>query len=389
MSKVKEKITLKKMFQVIAKNDQLLWSALALMFYSIGSNLLVALGYNFFWLEIGYDPSQTMIFIISFAVSNIGIQSLYSTLAKHFTRKQLMTFSFIALAFGYVVMLSLGWWPGFLPVNLLTACIFGFFIFGGQAIFYMVVIVNMTNTIEYNEYKTGSRNEAIVFSLRPFIAKLSSALEMLVVTLVLVVSGVYAMSQNVSELESQKSMFEEMTEVEQIALINSISITNTDGNPNVGIIPAITYDQYSAMSATDKTNYIDSIKNKVVTLANLDTESDDGQERFITLYYALQDADNLVYTYYTDPLNSANDGWIMNVNTAADSVFHDRVAEETMPRVILRISITVLPVILILTSMLIMNKKFIITEAYYEMITAETKKRQDAEAAIEGSPVEA
>jgi len=390
MSKVKEKVTLKQMFKVIAKNEQLLWSALALLFYSIGSNLLVALGYNFFWLEIGYDPSQTMIFIVSFAISNIGIQSLYSTLAKRFTRKQLMTFSFISLAFGYLVMLSLGWFPGFLPVNLLTACIFGFFIFGGQAIFYMVIIVNMTNTIEYNEYKTGDRNEAIVFSLRPFIAKLSSALEMLIVTLVLVVSGVYAMSQNVSELESQKSMFEEMTEAEQIELIDSIAITDTDGLINVGIIPAITYNQYLTLSATDQTTYINSIKAKVVTFANLDTESADKQEIFINLYYAIQDPDNEVYTYYTDSVNSANSGWTMNVNTAADSVFHDRVAEETAPRVLLRIAITILPVILILISMLIVNKKFIITEAYYEMITAETKKRQDAEAsAALTTPIEA
>ena len=76
-----EKVTIRKMFKVIARNDQLLWASLALMLYSIGSGLLVALGYNFFWLEIGYWFLDND-FVISFAVSNIN--QVYSVLAKSF-----------------------------------------------------------------------------------------------------------------------------------------------------------------------------------------------------------------------------------------------------------------------------------------------------------------
>ncbi|MDP3131302.1 MAG: MFS transporter, partial [Bacillota bacterium] len=61
-----EKIGLKQMFKIIFKNDQLLWASLALILYSVGSNLLVVLGYNFFYLEIGYNGALTMAFIVTF-----------------------------------------------------------------------------------------------------------------------------------------------------------------------------------------------------------------------------------------------------------------------------------------------------------------------------------
>lgn len=328
------KVTLKKMFQVIKKNDQLLWSSLALMLYSIGSNLLVALGYNFFYLEIGYNGTLTMIFIVSFAVSNIAVQACYAALAKKLTRKQLMKYSFLFMTFGYAMMLALGW-TSILPVNIVTACVFGLFVFGGQAIFYMVIIINMTNTIEYNEYNTGERNEAIVFSLRPFVAKFSSAVEGLIVTLVLVLSGVYGMSQNVSELENQMSKFNEMSEVQ-------------------------------------KATYIANVQNGVVALDDSDIEPD----QITVIYAALQDPNNEVFTTVDGKLT-------MTINKAADAVFlHNGTLSM---RIFLRLAITVVPVILIFFSMLILKKKFIIDEEYYEMITAETAKRKE----LAAKPVEA
>lgn len=346
-----EKISIKQMFKVIAKNDQLLWASLALMLYSVGSGLLTALGYNFFWLEIGYNGTLTMIFILSFAISNILIQSFYSALAKRFTRKQLMNFSFIALVFGYAMMLSIGW-VDFLPVNIITACAFGVFVFGGQAIFYMVVIVNMTNTIEYNEFKTGDRNEAIVFSLRPFVAKMSSAIQGLIVTLVLVVSGVYVMSQNVSSLEQEVSLFNEMSVTEKSDYVSSIQ----NG------IPALSIEDFNILLEAEQTTYINNLKTSVSTFEFSTLEPSE----LVVLYEALQDPSNSVFV-------QGDNGWEMIINDAADSVFLEN-ATITM-RLFLRLSITVVPALLIFGALQILKKKYIIDEVYYEEITQLTKSR--------------
>ncbi len=346
-----EKISIKQMFKVIAKNDQLLWASLALMLYSVGSGLLTALGYNFFWLEIGYNGTLTMIFILSFAISNILIQSFYSALAKRFTRKQLMNFSFIALVFGYAMMLAIGW-VDFLPVNIITACAFGVFVFGGQAIFYMVVIVNMTNTIEYNEFKTGDRNEAIVFSLRPFVAKMSSAIQGLIVTLVLVVSGVYVMSQNVSALEQEVSLFNEMSVTEKADYISAIQTG----------IPALSIEDFDNLSETEQTTYINNLKSSISTFEFSTLEPSE----LVVLYEALQEPSNSVFI-------QGDNGWEMIINDAADSVFLEN-ATISM-RLFLRLAMTVVPALLIFGALHILKKKYIIDEVYYEEITKITQSR--------------
>jgi hypothetical protein len=236
----------------------------------------------------------------------------------------------------------------------------------------MVIIVNMTNTIEYNEYKTGERNEAIVFSLRPFVAKFSSAVEGLIVTLVLVLSGVYMMSQNVSALESQVSMFEEMTLEERVDYVNSVSIRAD--NPELdNVLIAIELEDYEAL-ATDSLReaYINDIKANVTTLTNSTLKP----VEIVEIYYALQDPTNEVYAFNDDASDNIRDGWNMTINKAADSVFHENASVGN--RLALRIAITVLPVGLIFTSVMILKKKFIIDEVYYEQITQETQKRKEA-----------
>jgi len=324
-----EKIGLRKMFDIIFHNDQLLWASLALVLYTVGSNLLVALGYNFFYLEIGYNGSLTMAFIVTFAVSTFAIQGFYAKLAKRFTRTKLMTYSVITLVFGYAMLLALGWFD-FLPINVYLVCAFGAFVFSGQAIFYMVLIVNMTNTIEYNQFKTGKRNEAIIFALRPFVAKFGSAIEQGVFAAVLIASGVYAMSQKVSSLENLKSTFDNLAIEERYEFIE-------DANANRTIM-----DEFDILNS----------------------------EKY-TIFAALQDPENEVFAIDDGdtPLDTSDDVLTMSINKAADSVFHDLASANTRARLVLRLAITILPSLLIGASFFVLKKKFIIDENYYEEIT--------------------
>jgi len=318
-----EKVTLKQMYLSIKNNDQLLWVTLALFLYTVGSGILVALGYNFFYIELGYDGSMVLIFVATFGVVTILVQSFYAMLAKKFTRKQLMTFGVILIIIGYVMFMLMGYIK-FIPVNLITVCFFGALAFGGQAIIYMTIIINMTNTIEYNEYKTGKRNEAILFSLRPFVVKLSSAVQQGVMTLVLIIFGIYVLSQNVSELEAQKNYFDTMTITEQIEYKNNISL---------------------------RTSILD----------ELDIE----QERKAAIYDALE---------VVEFKDNDNDGIEeMIINDAADYAFKDRATDGM--KLGLRISITFIPIILIILSFIIFKKKFIISEEYYDKIVEEIRLR--------------
>jgi melibiose permease/lactose/raffinose/galactose permease len=320
-----EKITVKKMFRVISKNDQLLWLVLAMLVYNIGSNLLVALGYNFIYLELGYDGTLALIFVATFGVSNITIQTFYPKLVKKLGRNKLLYVSLLSIVSGYVLLFTLDIVP-FIPINILTVCIFGAFIFAGQALFYMVLTVNIVNIVEYNEFKTGERNESIIFSLRPFMEKLASALQQGVVTLVLTTTGIYLLSQNINLLENQKAIFDDLSYSQQL-----IYQENVDEKRVV-----LDTDDYKNLTSEKKNQY----------------------------YLILADVN------YTN----INGKLAMEITDAADTHFMD--LSTTPMRVFLRSSITILPALLICTSYYVLKKKFKIDEEYYDFILTEINSRK-------------
>ena len=63
----------------------------------------------------------------------------------------------------------------------------------------MIVMVN--NTIEYDEYRFGERHDSIISAIRSFATKLAGALNQGAASLILILSGIYAVSQNISALE--------------------------------------------------------------------------------------------------------------------------------------------------------------------------------------------
>jgi melibiose permease/lactose/raffinose/galactose permease len=68
----------------------------------------------------------------------------------------------------------------------------------------MAMLIMLTNTIEYDEWKNGERNEAVTFSVRPFMVKLSGAIQTGIVSLTLIACGLYNLTQNIGKLEIQK-----------------------------------------------------------------------------------------------------------------------------------------------------------------------------------------
>ena len=156
---------LKKTFEIIFKNKQLLWASLGLLVYDIGSGILGALIYNLYYLEYGYDGNFVVV-MTGMGVVTMILQALYPKITKNLTRKKIQWYSFISMTIGYIFIACIGWF-NFLPFTPLTLSIGYFFIGVGGAYFYITSLINMTNCVEYNEYLTGERNEAVVSAVRP------------------------------------------------------------------------------------------------------------------------------------------------------------------------------------------------------------------------------
>lgn len=198
----KNKVGLKKMFRILFKNDQLVVVTIAVLLHTIASELFVAFGLNFFYFEFGYGGIQLTIFTVFFGLGTLTALGLFPILTKKVNRMQVMTIGVISSVIGYLIFLSLGY---IIPMVEVVLYMSAFLIFFGQCLFFVVLVVMIANTIEYNEINTGERNESIVFSVRPFMTKLGAAVQQGIVTFVLISSGVFVYSKQVADLEIQKA----------------------------------------------------------------------------------------------------------------------------------------------------------------------------------------
>ena len=67
------------------------------------------------------------------------------------------------------------------------------------------MVINITNTVEYNEFKTGKRDEGLIFALRPFTSKLASALSQGMVSLVYIIANVLPYTNRLTEIDRKLS----------------------------------------------------------------------------------------------------------------------------------------------------------------------------------------
>lgn len=229
-----DKLTLKKMFQTIAKNDQLLWCALIMLIFSIGTGVVGGgLLTMYVYFEFGYEGGYTLLIGLGYGIISTLFTATYPWLSKKFGRNKVLYSAGIATIFGYALMLifalaiptgapkSSEWFAKFILIALAYTFI------GYGAGFYMIMVINMANTVEYNEWKYGQRNESLIFSLRPFTAKLSSALTQALVIGVYAVASITTYTNAISNIENEasKNLITNKVKMEKITeIINKVSL---------------------------------------------------------------------------------------------------------------------------------------------------------------------
>lgn len=224
------KMTLKDMFKVIFKNDQLLWATLIMLIFCTGTSIVNAgLGMNYLYFEFGYEGGYTVLFYAAFSVTSTVFTLIYPILSKKYTRNKLITMTGCSMIVGYVLMLIFGlsiphaaqftpMWYGKFAMMVLANGFVGF----GQGM-YMILVLSIANTVEYNELKTGERKEGIIFSLRPFTAKLSNALALGIVNIVFLASGALTFTNKIADIEQEAAGLENFDKIAAVnPIINSV-----------------------------------------------------------------------------------------------------------------------------------------------------------------------
>ena len=206
-------VSFKKIVGTIAGNDQLVWISLIFLLQQIGNGIVLSgIGQTYIYVEFGYEGTFFTIFqMLGMAVTGF-LMIFYPMISRHLHRKKLMSILMVVAAIGYVIMLL----PGLLlstgtaKFALITL---GYMLANfGQYGFYLIMMISIMNTVEYNEYTHGTRDEGIVSSLRPFLTKMASALTVAIANFTYIIFNIIHYTNGIADLEQAANAGEISTE---------------------------------------------------------------------------------------------------------------------------------------------------------------------------------
>lgn len=179
-----ERTSLKELFAVIIRNDQLLYTAVAMALFMIGYCTTTSFGVYYF--KYAYkDENMYAVFAAILGVSQLLALSVFNLFSKRYTRRQLYTFATALVVLGYIIFFVA-------PERMAFIGPAGVLIFVGEAFIQLLMLMFLADTVEYGQWKLGRRNESITFSVQPFINKIGAALATGVVMATTVLSGINA-----------------------------------------------------------------------------------------------------------------------------------------------------------------------------------------------------
>ena len=215
-------VSFKKIWNTITGNPQILWISLVFLLQQIGNDVVMGgLGSTYVYFAFGYEGGLYSLFNTVGLAATALLMIFYPMLAKRFRRKQMMDKLMLLSVIGYAVMIvaGLALSGGMVKFWILTA---GYMVANlGQYGFYLIMMISLINTVEYNEYLRGERDEAIITSLRPFFTKLASAIVVAVTSATYLIFGVTGYTNRISALERAASLGE-IAEAEKLAQIDTI-----------------------------------------------------------------------------------------------------------------------------------------------------------------------
>ena len=215
-------VSFKKIWRTITGNDQLLWISLIFLLQQIGNGFIVGgIGSTYIYFDFGYEGGLFSLFSIVGMSVTAFLMIFYPAISRKIKRKKLMGILAAISLVGYAVMLAAGL---FLPSDMTKfwMVVVGYMLSNfGQYGYYLIMMISIINTVEYNEYRTGERDEAIIASLRPFLTKLASALIVLITNASYIIFGVTGYTNRISDFENQCAR-KLITESEKISSISGV-----------------------------------------------------------------------------------------------------------------------------------------------------------------------
>ncbi len=163
----KEETSAKDVLKVLTRNDQLLWMAIAYLVYGIGINIVNNFNLYYFIYVIGDATKFSILGVINTVIGLLAVAA-FPILTTKFSRRKLF-FSSIAVMTAALVLYAMS------GTNVTLALVAAGLFTLPQALIFLVVLMTITDSVEYGQLKLGHRDEAVCLCVRPLVDKFAGA----------------------------------------------------------------------------------------------------------------------------------------------------------------------------------------------------------------------
>jgi len=177
-----ESTSVRQMLRALLKNDQLMWTTLAMGLFMVGYCTTVNFAVYYMKYLFG-DEGMYVVLVAVVGVAQLGTLSVYPAVARRMNRRQLYTLGTVLVLIGYAIFF-------FAEISIVLIALGAVLVFVGQAFIQTLMLMFLADTVEYGHWKLGKRNESITFSIQPLINKIGGALATGIVSLTLIFSGI-------------------------------------------------------------------------------------------------------------------------------------------------------------------------------------------------------
>lgn len=185
-----EKFTLRDMWTAITKNDQLMWTTLAMALFMVG--YCTTTGFATYYMQYLYgDINLYAILAAVCGVAQLAALMIFPLFSKRFDRRQLYTGATVLVVAGYALFF-------FAERSIVLIAVSAVLLFVGQAFIQLLMLMFLADTIEYGQWKLGRRSESITFSIQPLVNKIGGALSTGLISLSIILAGIKSSGSDVA-----------------------------------------------------------------------------------------------------------------------------------------------------------------------------------------------